>query len=262
MLGSGLAAAYRGLHLLGLDKGEGMGSDQAAQCLMMRLPNNGEGGSNTTTFLMADWGVWFEEVTASSLLKFTTDGDIVHLDGSREPGHPNTANTGCIPVAKGIFDARPDVNMIAHIHPYAVMAVGGLKYGLLPLSQAAFFLWGQVSREDYDFTYEESFESTLAQGFQRGDRAMLLNHHGMYAVGSDVAEAVFVATHLTQACEVQVRTLSMAGGDLSKVLLADGDLLSQQYRDMMDSPDYAYDGSREWPGFVRRVQRQAPDFNT
>merc|ERR1740117_1691855 len=115
--------------------------------------------------------------------------------------------------------------MIIHIHPLAVQAVGGLEVGLLPLSQAAFFLWRQVSREAYDFSYESSFEETLAAGFRLGERAMLLNHHGMYAVGRDAAEGVFVATHVTQACEVQVHTLSMAGGDLSKVLVPkDADL--------------------------------------
>ena len=200
-------------------------------------------------------------MTASNLLKFTSTGELIHPDGSREAGQPDVANIGCIPVAKAIFESRSDVNMIVHIHPYAVMAVSGTQHGLLPLSQAAFFLWGQISREEYDFSYESNFEETLQGGFARGERAMLLNHHGMYAVGRDVAEGLFVATHLTQACEVQVRTLSMVGGDLSRVILPDGKELSSQYRDMMDSTDYSYDGSREWPGIVRKVQRQAPDFN-
>jgi ribulose-5-phosphate 4-epimerase/fuculose-1-phosphate aldolase len=237
-----LAAAYRYLYMAGL------GSDQSAQCLMLRTTTTTttRTDSDSTeeqpiTFLMADWGVWFEEVTASNLLHFTVHGDRVEYTSSSSttsssniPGyhfipaatataghHPSMqANTGCIPVAKAILEARPDVSMIVHIHPPAVMAVGGLEWGLLPLAQAAFFLWGQVSREEYDFTYETSFEESLAQGFAAGQRAMLLNHHGMYAVGRDAAEAIFVATHLTQACEVQVRTLSMAGGDLDKVRVA------------------------------------------
>lgn len=256
-----LAAAYRHLYLSGL------GSDQAAQCLMLRVEDDPT-SSKPISFLMADWGVWFEEVTASNLLHFTVDGDQIfppssnHSSTSKHRNDPMQANIGCIPVAKAILESRPDVSMIVHVHPPAVMAVGGLKHGLLPLSQAAFFLFGQVSREDYDFSYEDSFETNLARGFANGERAMLLNHHGMYAVGRDVAEALFVATHLTQACEVQVRTLSMAGGDLAKVVLPSGEDLSRQYKDMMDSTDYSYDGSREWPGIVRKVQREAPDFNT
>jgi ribulose-5-phosphate 4-epimerase/fuculose-1-phosphate aldolase len=59
-----------------------------------------------------------------------------------------------------------------------------------------------VGREEYDFSYTNNFETTLADGFVDGQRAMLLNHHCMYAVGRDIAEGLFVATHLTQACEV------------------------------------------------------------
>merc|ERR1712032_1168317 len=118
-----------------------------------------------------------------------------------------------------------------------------------------------VSRESYDFTYEGSFEASLQKGFNGGKRAMLLNHHGMYAVGRDAAEAFFVAKHLTQACDVQVRTLSMAGGNLDNVILPDSAQLKLQYKDMMLSPDYAYDGSREWPGLVRELERKVPGFN-
>jgi len=122
-------------------------------------------------------------------------------------------------------------------------------------------LYGQVSRENYDFSYESSFEESLRHGFSDGKRAMLLNHHGMYAGGRDAAEAFFVAKHLTQACDVQVKTLSMVGGDLDKVLLPSSDLLAAQYKDMMASTDYAYDGSREWPGLIRQLERQAQDYN-
>lgn len=250
-----LAAAYRGLYLHGLERGT-IGSDQAAQCLMLRHPDHKQ------EFLMAEWGVWFEEVTASSLLRYDWhDGVLIEHDGSRSPAEPGRSNTGCIPVAAALFRSRADVNMVVHVHPIAVMAVGGLKEGLLPLSQAAFFLHGQISREDYDFSYESSFESTLSHGFAHGERAMILNHHGMYAVGRDAAEAVFVATHLTQACEVQAKTLAMVGGDLSKLILPAKRDLDRQYADMMNSADYAYDGSREWPGLVRKVMRAAPEFN-
>jgi len=150
---------------------------------------------------------------------------------------------------------------VIHVHPLSVMAVGGLKHGLLPLSQAAFFLHGQVSREEYDFSYESSFEDSLRTGFSNGKRAMLLNHHGMYAVGRDAAEAFFVAKHLTQACDVQVKTLAMAGGNLDNVILPDPEMLKMQYKDMMLSPDYAYDGSREWPGLVRQLEREAKGYN-
>lgn len=90
---------------------------------------------------------------------------------------------------------------------------------------------------------------------------MLLNHHGMYAVGRDAAEAFFVAKHLTQACDVQVKTLAMAGGNLDNIILPNENQLKLQYKEMMLSTDYAYDGSREWPGLLRELARKSPDYN-
>eukprot|EP00441_Pelagodinium_beii_P046355 CAMPEP_0197622838 /NCGR_PEP_ID=MMETSP1338-20131121/2967_1 /TAXON_ID=43686 ORGANISM="Pelagodinium beii, Strain RCC1491" /NCGR_SAMPLE_ID=MMETSP1338 /ASSEMBLY_ACC=CAM_ASM_000754 /LENGTH=299 /DNA_ID=CAMNT_0043192601 /DNA_START=42 /DNA_END=938 /DNA_ORIENTATION=- len=227
------AALHRMLFL------HGMGSDLAAQCVMHRIPGRDE-------FLMGEWGFFFEEQTASKMLRYDFDGNRIALDGSKELASPGRDNMGCIPIPSAIMRFRPEVHTILHVHPISVMAVGGTKAGLLPLSQAAFFLHGQVSRETYDFTYEGSFEDSLQTGFSNGKRAMLLNHHGMYAVGRDAAEAFFVAKHLTQACDVQVKSLSMAGGNLENLILPDEALLQAQYKDMMLSSDYAYDGSREW----------------
>lgn len=243
------AALHRALYLYD------MGSDLAAQCVMHRIPG-------TEEWLMGEWGVFFEEQTASKLLKYDFEGNLVHLDGTKEPATPGRSNMGCIPIPPAIIATRPEVHTIIHVHPLSVMAVGGLKEGLLPLSQAAFFLYDQVSRETYDFTYENSFESTLQKGFSGGKRAMLLNHHGMYAIGRDAAEAFFVAKHVTQACDVQVKTLAMAGGNLDRILLPESKMLKVQYKDMMLSTDYAYDGSREWPGLLRELARKAPDYNS
>jgi len=243
------AALHRALYLYG------MGSDLAAQCVMHRIPG-------TEEWLMGEWGVFFEEQTASKVLKYDFEGNLIHLNGTKEPATPGRSNMGCIPIPPAIIATRPEVHTIIHVHPLSVMAVGGLKEGLLPLSQAAFFLYDQVSRETYDFTYENSFESSLQKGFSGGKRAMLLNHHGMYAIGRDAAEAFFVAKHVTQACEVQVKTLGMAGGNLDRILLPDPKMLKAQYKDMMLSSDYAYDGSREWPGLLRELAHKAPDYNS
>lgn len=242
------AALYRALYLYD------MGSDLAAQCVMHRIPGTDE-------WLMGEWGLFFEEQTASKLLKYDFEGNLVHLNGTKEVATPGRSNIGCVPIPPAIIATRPEVQTILHVHPISVMAVGGLQVGFLPLSQAAFFLNGQVSRENYDFTYEGSFEASLQKGFSGGKRAMLLNHHGMYAVGRDAAEAFFVAKHVTQACDVQAKTLAMAGGNLDNVILPNENQLKLQYKDMMLSPDYAYDGSREWPGLLRELARKSPDYN-
>ena len=98
-------------------------------------------------------------------------------------------------MGRAIFDARRDVNSIIHAHPHAVMAVASTEPGLLPLSQAAFFLHGQIGRYKYDFSYESEFEDAIAHQFASGKRAVMLDHHGLYAVGRSAQEAWFVTFH-------------------------------------------------------------------
>ncbi|CAM9994566.1 unnamed protein product, partial [Phaeothamnion confervicola] len=138
------AAATRLLSLYGF------GEDLAAQCVMVRVA--ADGGGHEDAFLMPEWGPFFDEATASSLVKVTFDGDLVDSStGHASPADASVVNMGCVPVAAAIFRARREVNVILHTHPVAVMAVGGTKDGLLPLSQAAFFLHGVVGRYKYDF---------------------------------------------------------------------------------------------------------------
>lgn len=250
--------------------------------------------------IMNEWGLFFEETTASSLVKVKfgagtpPEGLHVKADGSMATSLPDVVNIGCVPVGRAIFNARPDVHTVVHAHPHAVMAVASSEAGLLPLSQAAFFLHGQIGRcaashlpcaamrrharppsrsyhrahvlascsytmlrrYKYDFAYGDEFEGAIAAQFAAGKRAVMLDHHGLYAVGTSAREAWFVVFHLHQACEVQLRAQS-AGQPLVMPAQADLDV---QYVDMMSSPDYAYDGSREWAGCVRKLNRELPGY--
>jgi len=234
----------------------GFGSDLAAQCVMSRVRDEPD------TMLMNEWGFFFEETTATSLVKVRfgestpPEGIHVGLGGVERPSSPDVVNIGCVPVGRAIFNARPDVNTVIHAHPYPVMAVGATEEGLLPLSQAAFFLHGVIGRYKYDFSYADEFESAIADQFAAGKRAIILNHHGLYAVGVDARDAFFVTFHLKQACEVQL----LAQNSGRHLIMPDKDELAAQYDDMIASPDYAYDGSREWAGLVRKLNRELPGY--
>ena len=201
-------------------------------------------------------GLFFEETTASSLVKVRfgegtpPEGLHVQPDGSAAPSKPDVVNIGCVPVGRAIFNARPDVFSVIHAHPHAVMAVASTAEGLLPLSQAAFFLHNQIGRYKYDFAYGDEFEGAIADQFAAGKRAVMLDHHGLYAVGASARESWFVVFHLHQACEVQLRAQSSG----RPLVMPEKQHLDVQYEDMIASPDYAYDGSREWAGCVRKVR--------
>ena len=234
----------------------GFGSDLAAQCVMARLHDQPD------TMLMNEWGFFFEETTATSLVKVRfgkgtpLEGMLVHADGTETPAKPDVVNIGCVPVGRAILERRPDVYSIIHAHPHAVMAVATQQKGLLPLSQAAFFLYGTVGRYKYDFSYGDDFEDAIAEQFGQGKRAVLLEHHGIYAVGTSAMESFFVLFHVNQACEVQLRAQSSG----QPLVVPPEEHLAQQYEDMVSSPDYAYDGSREWGGCVRKLNRELPGY--
>jgi len=234
----------------------GFGSDLAAQCIMSRVRDEPD------TMLMNEWGFFFEETTASSLVKVRfgagtpVEGRLVGLDGKETDAKADVVNIGCVPVGRAIFEMRPDVNTVIHAHPYSVMAVATSQEGLLPLSQAAFFLHGQAGRYKYDFSYGSEFEDAIAAQFGEGKRAVMLEHHGLYAVGTSARDAFFVAFHLNQACEVQLKAQSSG----QPLVTPDEAHLAAQYEDMISSPDYAYDGSREWAGCVRKLNRELPGY--
>ncbi|EOD22966.1 hypothetical protein EMIHUDRAFT_461189 [Emiliania huxleyi CCMP1516] len=287
----------------------GFGSDLAAQCVMARLRDEPD------TMLMNEWGLFFEEATASSLVKVRfgdgtpPEGLLVAADGSVAPSKPDVVNIGCVPVGRAIFEARPDVFSIIHAHPHAVMAVASTEAGLLPLSQAsptprppssstarAPSLRQTPSRDlhtnartaraaqhtsalpccrpgperekekasprtigryKYDFSYGSDFEDAIAAQFAAGKRAIMLDHHGLYAVGTSARDAWFVTFHLHQACEVQLRAQSTG----QALVMPSQEELQRQYADMISSPDYAYDGSREWAGCVRKLNRELPGYD-
>ena len=123
-----LAALARVLYVYGF------GSDLAAQCVMARLRDQDQ----PDTMLMNEWGLFYEETTASSLVKVRfgngTPPEGLHVgpNGTESPSKPDVVNIGCVPVGRAIFDARRDVNSIIHAHPHAVMAVASTEPGLLP----------------------------------------------------------------------------------------------------------------------------------
>ena len=126
------------------------------------------------------------------------------------------------------------------------MAVASTVDGLLPVSQAAFFLHNQIGRYKYDFSYEAEFEEAIASQFAAGKRAVMLEHHGLYAVGTSARDSWFVTFHLDQACEVQLRAQSTG----QQLVMPPLEHLDKQYEDMISSPDYACACAtdREQPG--------------
>ncbi len=231
------AALYRILDHHGM-------SDLANQVVGARVKDSPE------NYLLHQYGMFYEEITASSLIKTDAEGQPISSDlPAPVDGTQN--------LAKWIFGSRPEINFFIHGHCEDVMAVSATKTGLQAVSQAAVYLMHMVTYIDYEFfedeEYGEKFKKTL------GDKdIMITRNHGYYVLGRSASEAFFRAYFLRQACEVQVKVLSMR--DEPNVI--DPQTVARFQDQMYSSPHYNYDGSTEWAALLRKLEREQPDYKT
>uniref|UniRef100_A0A7N6FBV2 Class II aldolase/adducin N-terminal domain-containing protein n=1 Tax=Anabas testudineus TaxID=64144 RepID=A0A7N6FBV2_ANATE len=164
--------------------------------------------------LISPRGLSFPEVTAANLVKVNMIGDVVD-QGSTDLG---VDRFGFAPHA-AIYSMRPDVRCIIHIHTPATAAVSSMKCGILPISQESLLL-GDVSCFGYHGSLdnkEEKVEFQKALGPTA--KVMILQNHGLLALGETVEEAFHYMYHSQQACEIQVNVLRCSGSEDNLVLL-------------------------------------------
>jgi ribulose-5-phosphate 4-epimerase/fuculose-1-phosphate aldolase len=153
--------------------------------------------------LINAYGMLYEEITASSLIKVDLDGNVV----ARPEGLDYSVNAAGYVIHSAVHAARPDVGCVIHTHTRAGIAVSALDEGLLPLSQTAMRFHGQLAYHDYE-----------GPAFNRGERdrlvadlgarnAMILRNHGLLACGPSIPQAFNVIYWLENACRIQVDTL-------------------------------------------------------
>ncbi len=236
-----LAALYRLLDRYGM-------SDLANQEVGARV------GDQPDCYLVHPYGVFYEEMTASSLVKINASGQ--PLDTSSP-----WLNDGGQNLARWIFGARKDVNYFIHGHCENVMAVSSTTDGVLPLSQPAIYLGHLIGYIDYAFIEDEAFGNRFMSSVSQHD--ILISHnHGYYCLGRTAEEAFFRAYYLRQACEVQIKAMSLVGGDISRLRLVNAERESGYQDAMYASEDYNYDGQTEWQGLLRWLDKHQPDYKS
>ena len=232
-----LAALYRVLDLYGM-------SDLANQEVGARVADTPD------HYLIHAYGQFYDEITASGLVKINASGIAV------DP-HAPWLNDGGSNLAKWIFGSRPDVRFFVHGHCEDVMAVGSIESGLLPLSQPAVYLGHMLTYLDYAFTEDDAFGKKFVKTLG-GHNIMISHNHGYYCLGRTAAEAFFRAYYLRQACSVQLKV--MATGDRQRLI--DMQKVAEFSDDMYASEDYNYDGTTEWAGLLRKLDRTQPDYKS
>jgi ribulose-5-phosphate 4-epimerase/fuculose-1-phosphate aldolase len=232
-----MAAGFRWLDKLGM-------SDLTAGSIVARCP----GASNELFTHPHDYH--FDEICAGDIIK--TDFSANVIDGGN-----CLVNFAAVNPAAHVFQARPDVNVVIHAHARAIMAASGLEGGVQLISEPAFAFYKGLNYLEPDFHFDDDYCLALASALGDG-KALIYRNHSFATVGKTVAEAMLNAYLLDQACEIQLRM--QASGE--KIIHPNDAQLQHHYNAFYGNPKYIYDGSLEWPGMLRRLDRDDPSYKT
>ncbi len=231
-----LAACYRLIALYGWD-------DLIFTHISAKVPG-------TEDFLINPYGLMFEEITASSLVK-------VDLEGVKRMDSPYEINPAGYTIHSAVHEARPDVACVLHIHTAAGIAVSAQKQGLLPLSQQSLFVLSSLAYHGYEGVALNVEEKARLQRDLGDKHFMILPNHGLLTAAGGIADAFLMMFILQRACEVQV--LAQGGGELIPIPQAILDGARGMIAGVMGTPQ-GMGGALAWPALLRKLDRQNPGY--
>jgi ribulose-5-phosphate 4-epimerase/fuculose-1-phosphate aldolase len=230
-----LAACYRLMAVYDM-------TEMIANHISARLP-----GSHSE-FLINPYGMLYEEVTASSLIRIDLDGNV--LFNATSYG----VNRAGYVIHSAVHAARPDVECVIHTHTIAGMAVSAMKCGLLPVAQTS-MRFAEIAYHAYEgiaLNLDERERLVPDLGDQEG---MILRNHGLLTTGASIPEAFNNMFRLERACQVQVAALSC------------NTEISLPPREIVDRAAHLYKpgvrrrfGLLEWPALLRKLDRIDPSY--
>src|ERR1051325_7411076 len=153
--------------------------------------------------LINAYGMLYEEVTASSLIKVDLAGNVID-----KAEHPYSVNAAGYIIHSAVHEAREDAQCVIHTHTAAGIAVSAMEEGLMPLSQTAMRFHGHVAYHDYEGPAFNRGEKERLVAHLGGHNAMILRNHGLLALGPSIPQAFNMIYWLEQACRIQVQILS------------------------------------------------------
>lgn len=230
-----LAACYRLMPLFGM-------SDLVYNHITARIPG-------TEEILINPYGFMYEEITASSLIKITVEGDV--LDN---PHTDMDVNQAGYVIHSAVHGARDDVGCVIHTHSRAGMAVSAMKQGLLPLTQTA-MRFAKIAYHDYEgpaVNLEERERLVADLGMHD---AMVLRNHGLLVATASVPEAFNAIYWLEMACRAQVDALT-AGVEL---VYPPQEVIEKTWHLYQPGTRRPF-GIMEWPAMLRYLDRRDPSY--
>ena len=200
-------------------------------------------------FLINPYGMTFDEVTASSLIKVNSAG--CKLDDS-----PWMVNEAGFVIHSAVHMGRPSSGCVIHLHSCDGVAVSAMDEGLMPLNQMAVAVGCNVAYHEYEGPAFRMEERDLLLASLGDKTTMILRNHGTLAVGASVAEAFLAMYMLERSCAIQVR--SLAGGRALHAI--DQAAIDFTRKIAVSHADATHAQRLVWPAMLRLLDRSGANF--
>jgi len=232
-----LAAAYRAVAMFGWD-------DLVFTHISARVPGPDH------HFLINPYGMFFEEITASSLVK-------IDLEGRKVMESPFEINPAGFTIHSAVHQARDDARCVMHLHTVDGVAVSCRKEGLVAISQHSLFPLASLAYHAYEgVALEPAEKARLVKDL--GDRSsMILRNHGLLTCAETIADAFLYMYILQKACEVQVRAQA-GGGEIIPIPQPIVDGIRKASKIVLRQSG----GMIAWPAILRKLDRLDPSWRT
>ena len=217
-------------------------SDLTGTHISARVPGEDD------AFLINPYGLFFDEITASSLVKVNLDGEILSETEYR-------INAAGYTIHSAVHGARHDVQCVLHTHTRAGMAVSALKCGLLPLSQHSARFIDNIGYHDYEGIATNLDErERLVRDLGETNMTMILHNHGLLTCGRNIPEAFWYIHKLEKACQAQIDGMA-AGAKAEEITPTVQDHTSTMFKNRGTQA-----ADRNWPGHLRQLDRVDPSY--
>lgn len=232
-----LAAAYRLVALYGW-------SDLVFTHISARIPGPEH------AFLINPYGMMFDEITASSLVK--VDQHCNKLSDS-----PFFVNPAGFTIHSAVHEVREDAGCVLHTHTRAGVGVSAQKKGVLPISQQSTFVLSSLAYHDYEGVAFREEEKPRLQADLGDKNFLMLRNHGLLTVGRTIADAFLSMYIFESTCQIQLAAQS-GGAELTEV----NPLIVQGVAESMKVQTSGMGGAFVWPALIRKLDRVDRSYAT
>lgn len=220
-------------------------SDMMANHISVRVPGE-------EAFLINPYGMMYEEITASSLIKVDVEGNIL---GKPDYGDFDYGiNRAGYVIHSAIHAAKHEIECVIHTHTWPGMAVSSLACGLLPMTQTA-MRFVHISYHDFEGVVLNMDEQERLLKSMGDNNALILRNHGLLTVGRTVGEAFNAMHRLELSCKAQIAAMSCN----TPIHPVSQTVLDATYRNYQPNVRRPY-GVMEWPGLLRMLDRRDPSY--